>query len=268
MRHPTLFGILNVTEDSFSDGGKFLAPDAALAQAAKLIADGADVIDVGPASSNPDARPVPAATEIARLEPIVAAAAEKGWALSIDSFSPDTQRWALDKGVAWLNDIQGFPYPDLYPALAASSARLVVMHSVQGEGRAQRIETDPSTIMDRITGFFDARLAALIGAGIARERLILDPGMGFFLGAAPEVSLTVLRRLPELKLRFGLPVLVSPSRKGFLRRLTGRPIAEIGPASQAAELYAALHGADMIRTHDPKALGDVLTVWHQLVSRF
>ena len=261
MSQPQLFGILNITADSFSDGGRFLAPDAALDQAEKLIGDSADVLDLGGASSNPNSEPVPVDTEIARLRPIVGEGKKRGWAISIDSFSPETQRWAISEGVQYLNDIQGFPYPDLYPALARSDAKLIIMHSVQELGPAKRIETDPKTILDRITAFFDRRVSALTKAGIARERLILDPGMGFFLGASPEVSLTVLEGLPEIKTAFGLPLLVSVSRKGFLRKLTRRAVAEIGPASLAAELYAARHGADMIRTHDPKAIRDALTIW-------
>lgn len=266
MSKPTLFGILNITEDSFSDGGRFLAPEAALNQAAALFKAGADVLDVGAASSNPEAAPVASDVEIARLAPIMAAAREKGWHISIDSFSTETQRWALAEGVAYLNDIQGFPEPEMYPALAESAAKLIVMHAVQERGRAQRIETDPETIMERVVSFFDRRIAALIAGGVARERLILDPGMGFFLGAKPEVSLTVLRHLPELKAAFGLPVLVSVSRKGFLRKLTGTPVEGIGPATLAAELHAVLQGADMIRTHDPKALLDALTIWRRLTG--
>ncbi len=264
MSKPILFGILNITEDSFSDGGRFLAPEKALAHASALIAGGAHVLDLGAASSNPDASSVPAAVGIARLTPLLAAARENNWTLSIDSFSTETQRWALAEGVAYLNDIQGFPEPELYPALAESAAKLVVMHAVQERGRAQRIETDPETIMEHVVSFFDRRIAALVAGGVARERLILDPGMGFFLGAKPEVSLTVLRHLTELKAAFGLPVLISVSRKGFLRKLTGTPVEGIGPATLAAELYAVLQGADMIRTHDPKALRDALTIWHCL----
>ena len=261
MSQPQLFGILNITEDSFSDGGKFLAPGAALKHAEMLMGDGADVLDLGGASSNPDSAPVPTETEIARLGPIVAQAKKKGWPISVDSFAPETQSWAIGEGVQYLNDIQGFPYPEMYPDLARSRAKLIIMHSVQELGRAQRIETDPETIMDRIFKFFEQRVNALTKAGIARERLILDPGMGFFLGASPEVSLTVLKGLSQLKSAFGLPLFVSVSRKGFLRKLTGRPVAEIGPASLAAELFAARHGADMIRTHDPKAFRDALTIW-------
>jgi dihydropteroate synthase type 2 len=263
---PSIFGILNITEDSFSDGGRFLAPEAALAQAEKLIQDGADVLDAGAASSNPDSAPVPADVEIARLKPIVAEAKRRNWTLSVDTFSPVVQEWAISENVAWLNDIRGFPEAALYPLLAKSRAKLVVMHSVQG-GRATRVGTDPATIVERIGEFFEARVAALTGAGVARERLTLDPGMGFFLGADPEVSLTVLRRLPELKQRFGLPLLVSVSRKGFLRKLTGRNVAGIGPATLAAEIHAVEAGADAIRTHDPAAFRDALTIWRHIAGR-
>ncbi|MFM9864521.1 MAG: dihydropteroate synthase [Micropepsaceae bacterium] len=263
---PRIFGILNATADSFSDGGKFLAPEAAIAHALKLTADGADVIDLGAAASNPDAEAVPPAVEIARLAPIVAALKDKV-ELSIDTFAPETQRWALAQNVPWLNDILGFPDTSIYPALARSSARLVVMHNVAPRGRAERVVTDPATILDRLFAFFDARLAALTSAGIARERIVIDPGMGFFLGTDPEVSLTVLRRLGELKSRYKLPVLVSVSRKSFIRRLAGVEVAASGPATLAAELFAAAQGADFLRTHDAAALKHALAVWAALENR-
>jgi dihydropteroate synthase type 2 len=254
----TILGILNITEDSFSDGAKYLDPAAAIAHGRALAADGAAVLDLGAASSNPDSRSVPPDVEIARLEPVVAAL--EGIPLSIDSFSPPVQHWALAKGVAYLNDIQGFPDAGLYPALAAASAKLIVMHAVQERGAATRVDIPPAEIMDRLFRFFDARLAALAAAGVARGRLILDPGMGFFVGTNPETSLMVLRRLPDLKARFGLPLLISVSRKSFLRRLTGRDVAAAGPVSLAAELYAIRQGADYIRTHAPGPLRDALLI--------
>jgi len=257
---PVLFGILNITADSFSDGGKYLAPDAALAQARHLIGMGADALDLGGASSNPNAEAIAPEVEIARLAPVVAHARTQGWPVSVDSFAPETQIWAMAQGVAYLNDIQGFPEPSLYPALARSDAKLIVMHSVQERGRATRVETDPASIMERLFAFFDARLAALAEAGVARDRMIVDPGMGFFLGADPEVSFTVLRGIPALKARYGLPILISLSRKGFLRKLTNRPVEEIGPATLSAELGALSLGADMIRTHEPGAIRDALTI--------
>lgn len=258
-----ILGIVNITEDSFSDGGKYLTADTAIAHARELAKD-SDILDLGAASSNPDAKAVPSDVEIARLAPVVDALKKGGCAISVDSFAPSVQRWALRQGVGYLNDIQGFPDETLYPDLAASSVKLIVMHSVQEHGKATRIDVPPSQILDCIRHFFGQRLAVLTNAGIARDRLILDPGMGFFLGSDPETSFTVLRALSDLKREFGLPVLVSVSRKSFLRKIAARPPLEAGSASLAAELFAALQGADLIRTHDSKALRDGLAVWAAL----
>jgi dihydropteroate synthase type 2 len=261
MPSPSIFGIVNITEDSFSDGGRYLDPAAAIAQARALAAAGANVIDLGAAASNVDANPVSAAQEIARLDPVIAALAADGIPISVDSCLPPVQRFAVARGVAFLNDIRGFPDASFYPELAAAGARLVVMHAVQYQGRAQRVELSADQVWDRIHGFFEERLRALERGGIARERLILDPGMGLFLSTRPEASLRVLAGLSRLKQEFGIPVLVSVSRKSFLRAITGRPAAsEAGPATLAAELYAATAGADFVRTHDPAALHDGLKI--------
>jgi dihydropteroate synthase type 2 len=261
MRRPTLFGIVNITEDSFSDGGRHLDPAAAIAAARRLAAEGADVIDLGAAASNVAARPVGSDEEIRRLEPVIAALQADGVAVSVDSFAPQTQRFALHRGVDFLNDIQGFPDPALYPELAAGRCRLVVMHAVQERGRAQRVAISASEVWRRVVAFFAARIAALEAAGIARDRLILDPGMGFFLSSDAAASLRVLANLGRLKREFGLPVLVSVSRKSFLAAVTGRvDPGQRGPATLAAELYAAGGGADFVRTHDPGALRDGLSV--------
>jgi len=265
---PLLLGIVNITEDSFSDGGRYLDPAKAIAHARALLRDGADAVDLGAASSNPDSEPVPPALEIERLAPVVAALKEDGAAISIDSFATETQAWALEQGVAYVNDIQGFADPALYPKLATSQAKLVVMHSIQGRGKATREPGDPITIRDRIFRFFEARIAALAEGGIDRARLILDPGMGFFLGTSPEPSLAVLRGLPELRRAFGLPVLVSVSRKSFLRAISGRDAGASGAATLTAELFAAARGADAIRTHDVGALRDALTVGRALGQGF
>lgn len=260
-------GILNITADSFSDGGQFLAPEAAQARAQAILAEGADILDIGPAASNPDAAPVTEVEEIRRITPVLDALADRLDRVSIDSFLPGTQRYAMARGVGYLNDIQGFPDPALYAELAASSCRLIVMHSVQGAGRANRTDRlEPAEATDRIIRFFDARLAALQAAGIDPQRIILDPGMGFFLSPEPATSFRVLAELPRLKAAFGLPVLVSVSRKSFLRAITGRPASESGPASLAAELFAAERGADYIRTHAPSALRDALLI-HAALSQ-
>lgn len=257
---PKLIGIVNITEDSFSDGGRFLDPAAAVAQARRLVADGASVIELGAAASNVAAKPVGAAEEIRRLHPIIEVLAGDGVALSVDSFEPEVQRWALRRGVSFLNDIHGFPDPALYPTLAAAR-RLVVMHAVQQRGRARQQNISPGNALRRVRAFFAGRVAALAEAGIARERLILDPGMGFFLSSRPEASLRAIASIGRLKAEFGLPVMISVSRKSFLGAVTGRENPRLlGPATLAAELFAAARGADYIRTHEPGALRDALRV--------
>jgi dihydropteroate synthase type 2 len=264
---PCLFGIVNITEDSFSDGGRYLDPSDATTHARALAAAGAHVIDLGAAASNVDAQPVSAAEEIRRLDPVIAALGGDNTQISVDSFLPEVQRFAIERGAAFLNDIQGFPDPSFYSELAPASCRLVVMHAVQGRGPAQRMELGADEVWDRIHYFFGERLAALERGGIARERLILDPGMGFFLSRRPDASLRVLTGLDRLKRDFGLPVLVSVSRKSFLRAITGRASAlETSAATLAAEIYAAEMGADYIRTHDPGALADALKVTAALRS--
>lgn len=260
---PAIFGIVNITRDSFSDGGRFLAAADAVRHARAQLEAGADILDLGAAASNPSAEPVTPEEEIARLEPLMKAGIDPA-RISIDSFAPETQAWALDQGAGWLNDIQGFPDPGLYPRLARTSARLVVMHNITGRGIARVTETDPATVMQRLFAFFDARVEALRAAGIERARLVLDPGMGYFLGSDPEVSLAVLRRLPELQARYGLPLLVSVSRKSFIRNLAKVDTPGSGAATLSAELFAASRGAGFIRTHNVAALRQALDVWQPL----
>jgi dihydropteroate synthase type 2 len=259
---PLVVGIVNITADSFSDGGRFLDPGAAIAQARALAAGGADIVELGAAASNVAAAPVAPDEEMRRLAPVVAALAGSSMKLSIDTWQPAVQRFALAHGVDYVNDIRGFPDPSLYPALAAAACRLIVMHAVDaGSGRARHRDPSGAEVWRRIEEFFAARIAVLTAAGIAHDRLVLDPGMGLFLSSRAEASLYVLTRLPLLRQRFGLPVMISVSRKSFLAALAPRQDpAQRGPASLAAELYAAAHGADYIRTHDPAALADALAV--------
>jgi dihydropteroate synthase type 2 len=261
MRQPLLVGIVNITADSFFDGGRFLAPEAAVAQARALAENGADIVELGAAASNIAAEPVSPAEEIRRLDPVMRALSGTGTKLALDTCQPAVQRFALAQRVDYLNDIRGFPDPSLYPALAAASCRLVVMHAVQSRDRAQRLDLSADTVWERIQMFFATRVAQLETAGIARQRLILDPGMGFFLSTRADASLRVLAGLGRLKRSFGLPIMVSVSRKSFLAAITGREDpAQRGAASLAAELFAASQGADYIRTHDPAGLRDALKV--------
>ncbi|MGH3241615.1 MAG: dihydropteroate synthase [Spirillospora sp.] len=259
-----MIGIVNITTDSFSDGGRFLDAEDAMAHARRLRAEGADIIELGPAASHPDSQQVSADDEIRRLADVIDELVADGIPVSVDSFRPKTQRFAVARGAGYLNDIQGFPDPGRYRELAGMSCQLVVMHSVQRAGPATKVLTDAETVWTGIERFFCKRLAALQAAGVNLERLIIDPGLGYFLGRTPEPSVMALSRLRTLKSRFGLPVLVSPSRKSFLRALTGRDLERIGPATLAAELYAARQGVDFIRTHDVAAINDALTVFKGL----
>jgi dihydropteroate synthase type 2 len=267
MSSPRLLGIVNITEDSFSDGGRFLDRQAAIGQADNLLAAGADVVDLGAIASNPDSARIPVNIEIERLEPVLSHLHARGALVSVDSFRPEVQLYALSRGVAFLNDIHGFPHPTVYPALAASSCRLIAMHSLHGPNHVTRADIPVADVVDTIIRFFQDRLAALEAAGIARERVIVDPGMGFFLGANPYASFAALAGIGRIKRALGLPLLVSVSRKSFLRNVTGQSdAARAGPATLAAEIFAALRGADFIRTHDVAALVDAMKVLRAIQS--
>lgn len=257
--NPTIVGVVNLTADSFSDGGLYLDAQSAIAHSRKLLSDGADIIELGAAASS-GAVPVAPAEEIGRLRPVLDRLLESGAVLSVDAFQAETQRYCLGRGVDYLNDVSGFADREIYGELAGATCRLVLMHSTPGGGRITRAAADAEAVYSSICGFFERRLRELETAGIARARLILDPGMGWFLAGNPEPSLLALSRIDRLKQSFGLPVLVSVSRKSFLGTLTGRAIARRGAATLAAEIFAAGQGADYVRTHDPGALADALKV--------
>ncbi len=263
MRRPTLFGILNLTSDSFSDGGKFLDPARALQHALRMHAAGADVIDVGAAASNPHAAVVSPAEELERLTPIVAELGCRGVPVSLDTNKPEVLRALLTgvntDSVAFVNDIDGFRAPGALELVAPERVRLIVMHR-RPFGTAP--PASAAALWDEIERFFEERLRALAQAGIAPDRILLDPGMGLFLGEAPHWSLTVVRDVARLRSAFGLPVLLSVSRKSFIGRLlekgAPRPPAARAAGTLAVELFAAEQGVDALRTHDPGALADAL----------
>jgi dihydropteroate synthase type 2 len=242
-----LVGIVNITEDSFSDGGKFLSAEAAIAHAKKLLEDGADVIELSGASSNPRSNPVPASDQIARIEPVLTALDVP---VSIDAADSEVMQWAMGKGLAYLNDIKGFPDASVYPELARSSAKLIVMHAITATEKAARAPNTTEEVFDSLYRFFEERIPALERAGVARERLVIDPGMGFFLSSDPAPSFAVLDDLPHFKRHFGLPVMISVSRKSFLRGTLPPNAPEVVARTLEVELRAIAQGADYIRTHE------------------
>jgi dihydropteroate synthase len=235
-------GVLNVTPDSFSDGGQFTVPERALAQAKRMIAEGADIIDIGAESTRPyGAEPVSADEEMKRLRPILAEVVSLGVPVSIDSMKAAVVAWALDAGAAIANDVWGLQRdPDMATLLAARHSPVIVMHN--------RDDVDADIdIMKDIEAFFAHSLDIAEKAGISRGNIVLDPGIGF--GKTPEQSMTALARLNELS-RFGLPLLVGASRKRFISSVVpSEPHQRLG-GSIAAHLTAAKAGARIIRTHD------------------
>jgi dihydropteroate synthase len=235
-------GVLNITPDSFSDGGRFIAPDRALAQARRMIAEGADIIDIGAESTRPyGAQPVSADEELERLRPVLTEVVALGTPVSIDSLKSAVVAWALDAGAAIANDVWGLQRdPAMAGLLAERGSPVIVMHN--------RDEVDPDIdIMKDIADFFARSLAIAAKSGILRRAIVLDPGIGF--GKTPEQSMTALARLSELR-TFGLPLLVGASRKRFISSVTpSEPQQRLG-GSIAAHLVAANGGARIIRTHD------------------
>lgn len=224
-----------------------------------MLDGGADIVDIGAAASGPSAGAISVAEELSRLRPVLAALEASLSRVSIDASSAEVQRYALRAGVGYLNDVSGFAQPELYEEIADSEAKLIVVHTMTG-GQARARQTAPGEAMASARGFFSARLAELTRAGIAEGRLVLDPGMGLFLGTGAAPSREVLRGIADLKRSYGLPVMISLSRKSFLGDLTGRGVTARGAATLAAEVYAVEQGADYIRTHDPGALRDALEV--------
>jgi dihydropteroate synthase len=248
-----VMGVLNITPDSFSDGGRFLAPEHALAQARRMINEGADIIDVGAESTRPygGGQPISIDEEMQRLQPVLADVVALGIPVSIDSMKAAVVAWALDRGAAIVNDVWGLQGdPDMAKLVAARQCPLVIMHN--------RDRADPDIdIMRDVREFFSRSLAIAEQAGISREYIALDPGIGF--GKTPEQSMTVLARLKEFN-TFGLPLLVGASRKRFIATVSpAEPDQRLG-GSIAAHLIAANAGARIIRTHDVQQTVQALRV--------
>ncbi|CAM4053067.1 dihydropteroate synthase [Kerstersia similis] len=257
LKRPLVMGIVNTTPDSFSDGGLHDAPEQAIAHAWQLLEAGADILDIGGESTRPGAQPVAAAEELERVLPVVRALQGAGVPLSVDTCKPEVMRRVLDAGADMINDIAGFSTPEAVAAVAQSDCGLCVMH-MQGEPRTMQQAPVYQDVVHDIAAMLAQRVAALEAAGVARERICLDPGFGF--GKTADQNYELLHRLPEL-LTAGMPLLVGLSRKTMIGAATGRPVTERMAGSIAGALACVARGAKIIRVHDVAATRDALNVW-------
>ncbi len=260
---PRVMGILNITPDSFSDGGRFLVPDDALVQAERMIAEGADILDVGGESTRPGAAAVSLDEEMARVLPLIErVAAEFDIPVSVDTSKPELMRAAVAAGAAMINDVSSLRAPGAVAAVAALDVPVCLMH-MQGEPRTMQTAPQYDDVLADINRYLGDRVTACVAAGIARERLLIDPGFGF--GKTLQHNLELLRGLGQFR-QLGLPILVGISRKSMLGAVTGKPVGERQTASVAAALMAVERGARVVRVHDVAATVDALRLWRAVTD--
>jgi len=257
---PLVMGVLNATPDSFSDGGAFVDHQRALDHARRMVADGADLIDIGGESTRPGAEPVAEAVELARVIPLVETLSRVGIPVSIDTMKAQVMRQAIASGAALINDVRALREEGALAAVASSEAAVCLMH-MQGEPRSMQHDPRYADVVGEVHAFLAERARACAAAGIARDRVVLDPGFGF--GKTKEHNLALLRALPALT-GLGYPILVGLSRKSMLKQLTGRTVHERVPASLAAALAAVGRGASIVRVHDVRETVDALAVWRAI----
>jgi dihydropteroate synthase len=254
---PRVMGIVNVTPDSFSDGGRLRDPAKAIEHARRLRDEGADVVDVGGESTRPGAMPVSDAEELDRVLPVVEALARDGALVSVDTTKPAVMRAAVAAGAAMINDVRALQEPGALEAIAASQAAVCLMH-MRGEPRTMQQGPSYADVVAEVRAFLSARARACEAAGIARERIVVDPGFGF--GKTVEHNFALLRGLAGI-VALGYPVLVGWSRKSSLGLVTGRKVDERLAASLAAALACVARGAAIVRVHDVRDTVDALKVW-------
>ena len=251
-------GIVNVTPDSFSDGGLHLQRDTALAHAQQLIADGADMLDIGGESTRPGAQPVSVQEELDRVLPVIEGLRGAPVPISIDTFKPEVMRAAIAAGAQMVNDINALQDAAAMNAVAASDVAVCLMHK-QGNPQSMQEQPHYQNVVIEVSAFLRERIAAAEAAGIHRKRIVIDPGFGF--GKTLEHNLALLRELTKMT-KLGVPVLVGLSRKSMLGALTGQDVSQRLPASIAAALTAMQRGAAIVRVHDVRATVDALKVWN------
>jgi dihydropteroate synthase len=251
-------GIVNVTPDSFSDGGHHAALPCALAHARRLLEEGADIIDIGGESTRPGAPPVSLEDERRRVLPVIEALADCRAPISIDTQKPELMAEAVCAGASLVNDVNALRAPGALEAVRGTAAGVCLMHR-KGDPRTMQQDPRYDDVVREVRDFLGERVDAAVRAGIDRERLVIDPGFGF--GKTAEHNLTLLRHLDTIA-ALGVPVLAGLSRKSTLGKVTGRPIGERLHAGVAAALIAAEHGASLVRVHDVAATRDALVIWN------
>lgn len=257
LSRPLVMGIVNVTPDSFSDGGQHLQCDAALAHALRLIAEGADLLDIGGESTRPGAQPVSVQQEMERVLPVIEGLRDAPVPVSIDTCKPEVMRAAIAAGAQMVNDINALQDAAAMHAVASSNVAVCLMHK-QGDPQTMQAQPHYQNVVAEVGGFLRERIAAAEAAGIHHNSIVIDPGFGF--GKTLEHNLTLLRELNKLT-ELGVPVLAGLSRKSMLGALTGQDVAQRLPASIAAALIAVQRGASIVRVHDVRATVDALKVW-------
>ena len=256
---PRIMGVLNVTPDSFSDGGRHADPDKAIAAGLAMAEAGADIVDVGGESTRPRSQPTPPEEEQARILPVIRALSANGVRVSVDTRHAATMAVALDAGAAIVNDVSGLAHdPAAAPLVAARGCPVVLMH-MRGTPADMPSHANYTDVVAEVVRELGDRINAAIAAGIAREQIAIDPGIGFAKRA--EHSIELLRRLPELAV-LGRPILVGVSRKSFIGRLSGEPdpAHRLG-GSLAAALFAVSHGAAILRVHDVVETSQAVNLW-------
>jgi dihydropteroate synthase len=257
---PRVMGVVNVTPDSFADGRGTVDGARALDHARQLVADGADLIDVGGESTRPGAIPVAEHDELARVIPIVAALASDGVCVSVDTMKPAVMRAAIGAGAAMINDVRALAVEGAMEAVSGAGVAVCLMH-MRGDPRTMQVAPVYDDVLREVADFLAARADACIAAGIARDRIVVDPGFGF--GKTLAHNLSLLRGLPRIA-ALGFPVLAGLSRKSMLGTLTGRDVGERTAASVAAALAAVARGASILRVHDVRETVDAIRVWQAI----
>lgn len=257
-KKPLIMGVVNVTPDSFSDGGEFLSVDSALQQARKLMDEGADIIDIGGESTRPGSQSVDAEEELRRISPLLDALVKEAIPISVDTSKPEVMQYAIKAGAAMINDVNALRAPGALEVVAASKTISVCLMHMQGKPEDMQNNPRYEDIVDDVHHFLKGRIQAAVAQGIAFERIVIDPGFGF--GKTLQHNLSLLRRLDQFN-RLGVPVLVGISRKSMLGMITGNPVDQRIHESVAAALIALINGATIVRVHDVKATKDALAVY-------